>query len=239
MATRYSDYERERYGRSYSDEQDRGYEPRARSYGERGREDRGFIDRTSDEVRSWFGDEEAERRRRMDERADKRQYREGRYGRRPRLLRDIRARDVMTRNVMTVHPADSVERAARLMRECDCGAIPVVDNDGRLIGMVTDRDITVRLVARGADIRRAFVDDCMTDEAFACNVNDSIDDCMRTMSRHQIRRLPILDDRDRVMGIVSQSDLARHAGEHPVRGERRAMTDVLCVVSEPTHMPYR
>jgi CBS domain-containing protein len=127
----------------------------------------------------------------------------------------------------------------RLVRECDCGAIPVVDNDGRLIGMVTDRDITVRLVARGADIRRAFVDDCMTDEAFACNVNDSIDDCMRTMSRHQIRRLPILDDRDRVMGIVSQSDLARHAGEHPVRGERRAMTDVLCVVSEPTHMPYR
>ena len=79
----------------------------------------------------------------------------------------------------------------------------------------------------------------MTGEAFACHVNDSIEGCMRTMSRHQIRRLPIVDDRDRVVGIVSQGDLARHAGLHPRQGERRAMADVLCAVSEPTHTAYR
>jgi CBS domain-containing protein len=239
MARRYSDYERGQYGRSYSDEEDRGHESRTRNYGGRGRGDRGLIERTTDEVRSWLGDESAGRRRRMDEMEEERNYRAGRYGQGPRRLRNLRARDVMTRNVISVHHADTVERAARLMRECDCGAIPVVDNDGRLIGMVTDRDITVRLVARGVDIRRALVDDCMTDEAFACNVNDSIETCMRMMSRHQIRRLPIVDDRDRVVGIVSQGDLARHAGEHTGRGERRAMADVLCAVSEPTHAPYR
>jgi CBS-domain-containing membrane protein len=239
MAIRYSDYERNQYGRRYSEEEDRGYEPRGRNYGGRGREDRGLIERTSDEVRSWFGDEAAERRRRMDELTDERGYRGERYRRGPRRLGDLRARDVMTGNVIMVHPADAVERAARLMREYDCGAVPVVDDDDRLIGMVTDRDITVRLVARGVDVRRAFVDDCMTDEAFACNVNDSIETCMRVMSRHQVRRLPIVDERGRVVGIVSQGDLARHAGERPGRGERRAMADVLCAVSEPTHAPYR
>src|SRR5215217_7659452 len=181
MATRYSDYERSQYGRRYSEEEDRGYEHRRRNYGGRGREDRGLVERTSDEVRSWFGDEGAERRRRMDELADERSSLQGRYRRGPWRLGDLRARDVMTRDVLIVRHSDPLARAARLMRECDCGAIPVVDNDGGLAGMVTDRDITVRLVARGVDIRRAFVDDCMTDEAFACNVNDSIEDCMETM----------------------------------------------------------
>jgi CBS domain-containing protein len=125
------------------------------------------------------------------------------------------------------------------MMEHDCGALPVVDRDGRLIGMITDRDITMRLVARGMDARRARVGDCMTEEAFACHAYDSIESCMRTMSRHQVRRIPIVDDRDRVIGIVSQSDLAQHAGHHPGRGERRAMADVLCAVSAPTHVPYR
>jgi CBS domain-containing protein len=234
MATRYPyfgrNYERGRAGRRYTEDEERGYEPRSRYYGGSGREERGFLDRTTDEVRSWLGDEEAERRRRQDERG----YRRGEDP-----LRELRAGDLMTSNVACVRPDDSVERAARVMQGCECGAVPVVGNDGRLIGIITDRDITVRLVARGIDIRRARVDDCMTDEAFACHVNDPIIGCMRTMSRHQIRRVPIVDDRDRVIGIVSQSDLVRHAGEHPGSGERRAMADVLCAVSEPTHVSYR
>jgi CBS domain-containing protein len=145
----------------------------------------------------------------------------------------------MTRNTVTVHPDDTVERAARLMGECNCGALPVVDSNGRLIGMMTDRDITVRITGRGIDPRRGRVDECMTDETFACHANDSIKGCMREMSRHQIRRLPIVNDRYQVVGIVSQADLARHAGAYQGRGERRAMADVLCAVSEPTHAPYR
>lgn len=238
MAIRYSDYERGSSGRHYADEEDRGFESRSRDFGGTRREDRGFVDRATDEVRSQFGDEEAERRRHIDERrraldAQNTPRSWSRFG------ADGRARDVMTREVITVHPSDTVERAARLMRDCDCGAIPVVDREGRLVGMITDRDIAMRLVARGVDIRRAFVDDCMTDEAFACHVDDTLEGCMRTMSRHQIRRVPIVDDRDRVVGIVSQCDLAQHAGRHPGRGERRAMADVLCAVSEPTPTSHR
>jgi CBS domain-containing protein len=238
MATRYSDYERGSYGRHYADEEDRGYESRERGYGGRGREDRDLIARATDEVRSWFGDEEAGRRRHHDEWRGARGARHDSYGD-PRFGREVRARDVMTLAPATVYQSDPVERAARYMREYDCGAIPVVDDEGCLVGMVTDRDITVRLVARGIDVRRAFVDDCMTDEAFACHVNDPIESCMRAMSRHQVRRLPIIDDRGRVLGIVSQGDLARHAGRHTGRGERRAMADVVCAVSEPTNAPYR
>ncbi|HXG94213.1 MAG TPA: CBS domain-containing protein [Blastocatellia bacterium] len=215
MERRYANYER-----SY----ERG------NYGGRGREERGLIDRATDEVKSWFGDERAERRRRMDERNNWRDQ---------NPLRDLRAGDVMTRDVVCVRPDEPLDYAAQMMQECDCGALPVIDRAGRLLGMITDRDITIRAVARGLDVRRARVGDCMTDEAFACNVNDAIEDCMRAMSRHQVRRIPIVDDRDRVVGIVSQSDLARHAGEHPGYGERRAMANVLCAVSEPTHAPYR
>ena len=199
--------------------------------GGRGREDRGFLERTGDEVRSWFGDEEAERRRRMDERRD--------YSQRTERWTNARARDVMTFNVACVHPTDSAEYAARLMRDCDCGALPVVDREGRLMGMITDRDLAVRLVARGANIRDARVHDCMTDDAFACQETSSIDDCMREMSRHQVRRMPIVDRAGHVVGIVSQGDLARHAEHHRGSGERRAVADVLGAISEPSAQPYR
>ena len=76
-------------------------------------------------------------------------------------------------------------------------------------------------------------------DVIACHENDSVDGCMRQMSRHQIRRLPIVDDRGRVVGIVSQGDLARHAGSHKDLGERRAVADVLYAVSEPTSSPRR
>src|SRR5436853_1890774 len=143
MATQYSDYERGSYGRHYADEEDRGYESRARNCGGRDREGRDFIDRASDEVRSWFGDDQAERRRHMDERRGARDE-QAYLSASTRFGRDVRARDVMTRAPLMVYPSDPIERAARYMREYDCGAIPVVDDDGRLVGMVTDRDITVR-----------------------------------------------------------------------------------------------
>jgi len=216
MATRYSDrdYERSHYG------------------------DRDLFDRASDEVRAWFGDNEAERRRRLDERTDEQREREDRYARSSHRFDDVRAHDVMTRNVVAVHPYDTVERAARLMGEGDCGALPVVDGSNRLIGVVTDRDITIRIAGRGMDPRRARVDECMTDRIFACYAEDAVESCMRQMARRQIRRLPIVDGQDRLVGIISQSDLARHAGSHPGSGERRAVADTLCAVSEPRHASF-
>jgi CBS domain-containing protein len=222
------EHERE-YGREY------GRDRYGRAYGR----ERGLVDRAGDEVRSWFGDEHAQQRRRVDDRIYNQGSREQNFARGGYGVDEARASDVMTREVITVFRDDTVERAGRLMGECDCGSLPVINRDGRLIGMVTDRDIAVRIAGRGLDPRYARVDECMTDEVIACHVNDSIRDCMRTMSRHKIRRLPIIYDRERVIGIISQSDLARFAGFSQGHGERRAVADTLRAISEPTYSPRR
>jgi CBS domain-containing protein len=158
---------------------------------------------------------------------------------RTRNVEDVRVHELMTRRVTNVHPATSVERAARLMEECDCGALPVVGDNGVLVGMITDRDIAIRIVARGRDARNAIVADCMTERVFACYENESVTECMRQMAHQQIRRMPIVDDRGRLLGIIAQGDLARHAGNHPSPDERRVLTETVCAVSQPPHMPYR
>lgn len=222
MATRYSDraYERRPYDRWET-------------------EDRGLLDRAGDELRSWFGDEEAERRRRRDYRTNAQTER----WQTPRYTQaewdELRAGDVMTRRVMTVYEDDTLTQAARLMEEGDCGALPVVNSSGRFTGMITDRDIAVRAIARGLDPRRTRVEDCMSDETFACHVSDSLRECMRQMSRHQIRRLPIINDREQVIGILSQADLARQADDYNGQGSRRAFADTVAAVSEPTRSAYR
>ncbi|HEU0173490.1 MAG TPA: CBS domain-containing protein [Blastocatellia bacterium] len=213
------------------------YEPAIR----RGRYEgaRGFIRRAGDEVRSWFGDEEADRRRGRDDYEYERRGRQGDYWRPRYSIDDMRASDLMSRNVFTVYPEDRVGYAARLMRDYDCGALPVVDQEGRLMGILTDRDISLRLVANEADTHNTVVADFMTDGAYACHADDPIRECMRQMSRYQVRRLPIIDDWGHVIGIVSQGDLARHAGNYPGRGERRAIADVVCAISEPRRAARR
>lgn len=195
-------------------------------------------DREEERDGMWVGVADKERRRRLDDRIRERSSERPLW---PSFDRsgEPRAGDVMTSDVCTIHFSDSVENAARAMVRRDCGALPVVDDSGRLIGMVTDRDIVTRIVARGLDPRRARVDECMSDRVFACYEDDLIESCMWLMSRHQVRRIPVVDDRDRVVGVVSQADLARHAGAFPEHGERRAFADVICAVSEPTPAPYR
>ena len=150
---------------------------------------------------------------------------------------DIRLDELMTRRVTSVYPTTSVERAVRLMDESDCGALPVVGNNGVLMGMVTDRDIAIRVIGRGRDARRAIVADCMTERVFACYPNESVAECMRQMASRQVRRIPIVDDHGRLVGIVAQADLARHAARHAARAERHALTEVVSAVSEPSHTP--
>ncbi|MBO0727377.1 MAG: CBS domain-containing protein, partial [Blastocatellia bacterium] len=204
------------------------YEPDVRRGRYEGRYEgaRGFFRRAGDEVRSWLGDEEAEHRRDRYEDEYERRGRRGGHRRQGYSIDDMRAGEFMSRDVVTVYPNDLVGHAARLMRDYDCGSLPVVDREGRLIGMLTDRDISMRVVAHEADTRNTIVADCMTDGAFACHVDEPVSECMRQMSRQRIRRLPITNDRGQVVGIVSQGDLARHAGDYPGRGERRAIADV-------------
>jgi len=113
-------------------------------------------------------------------------------------------RDVMTSNPRTVSPQDSIQNAARIMRDEDTGAVPVVDN-GRPVGIVTDRDIVVRAVADG-ELNRP-VRDVVSGSVVTARPDMTTKEAAELMSEHQIRRLPVVEN-DRLVGIVSLGDLA-------------------------------
>lgn len=115
--------------------------------------------------------------------------------------------EVMTREVETIAPEASVQDAARLMSELNIGALPVCDGDA-LLGMVTDRDITLRATASGRAPQSTAVAEVMTDASTCCMETDSIDDVLKKMGDEQIRRLPVIDARKQLVGIVSLGDLA-------------------------------
>jgi CBS domain-containing protein len=148
-----------------------------------------------------------------------------------RLRPHVTARDLMRACSATLKPEDSIERAAKLMGETQSGSVPVVDDGGRLIGIISDRDITVKLIALGTSIPHAQVSDCMTGEAFACSAGCSFESCVSAMSWHQVRQIPIVDDEHRVLGTISQSDLASYLCENLERAEPDAMADILMALT--------
>ena len=119
--------------------------------------------------------------------------------------------DFMTRNVQVVRPDESLQRAAQVMDELNVGSLPVCDHSG-LVGMITDRDITVRATAAGLP-GHTQVADVMTGHARWCTREQSVQEAMQQMADVQIRRLPVVDADNQVVGIVSLGDLAtRHQG---------------------------
>ena len=119
-------------------------------------------------------------------------------------------RDVMTPNPRSVSPSDSIQNAAAIMRDEDAGAVPVVDN-GRAVGIVTDRDIVVRVVAEGGQLNRP-VRDIVSRSLVSATPDMSTREAADLMSEHQIRRLPVVEN-DRLVGIVSIGDLAVKEGK--------------------------
>lgn len=117
------------------------------------------------------------------------------------------ARDVMTPNPKCVSEGDSVRDAARIMVQEDTGVVPVVDGK-KCIGLVTDRDIVVRLVAEGKDPANARVNEAMTKSVRSVKEDTPVDEVMDLMSKAQIRRVPVVDQNDELVGIVSMGDLA-------------------------------
>lgn len=115
--------------------------------------------------------------------------------------------EVMTRDVQTVRPDQSVQQAANFMLNADAGSIPVTDGD-RLLGMITDRDIAVRGIARGYGPETP-VRELMTDDLVIVRLNDDVEEAAAKMSEAQVRRLPVLDDKECLCGIVSLGDLSR------------------------------
>ncbi|MCP3141743.1 CBS domain-containing protein [Pyxidicoccus xibeiensis] len=122
----------------------------------------------------------------------------------------MKVEEVMTEFPVTCMPDTSIEQAAKWMVDCDCGALPVVDSDNKPLGVITDRDITCRIVAQGKNPYRLHVDDAMTHSTATVFKDTSVEDCMELMEENQVRRLIVVDDEGAVCGMVSQADLARH-----------------------------
>src|ERR1039457_4424774 len=115
--------------------------------------------------------------------------------------------DLMTKKVKACHQHDSLNRAAQLMWENDCGAVPVVDSDSKVIGMLTDRDICMAAYTQGVALVEASVGTVMSRNVCACNPSDNISAVAEQMRERQIRRLPVIDKAQRLVGILSISDI--------------------------------
>ena len=128
----------------------------------------------------------------------------------------MRVQDVMTKNPASITPAATAREAAQLMQREDTGVIPIVEEQSskRLVGVVTDRDIAIRIVAEGKDASTR-VSEIMSGSRLAtCRPDDNVDDVMTAMAKEQVRRIPIVDERGALLGIVAQADIVRKADDN-------------------------
>lgn len=125
----------------------------------------------------------------------------------------MKAQDIMTRNPSCVTPDAPVREAAQLMKTEDVGIIPVVESADRstLLGVITDRDIAIRCVAEGKDGTCSVRDVMSAGDLTTCRADDAVDDVMNAMSREKVRRIPIVDERGGLVGIVAQADIVLKA----------------------------
>ena len=131
----------------------------------------------------------------------------------------MQAQDIMSADPVCVTPQTPMEEAARLMKDHNVGVLPVVSEEGsrQLVGVITDRDITVRHVAEGHSSPDCPVSEAMSENVKTCRTDTAVEDVMETMGREQVRRIPIVDERGSLVGMVSQADVVLEA-----RDEKKA-----------------
>jgi CBS domain-containing protein len=140
----------------------------------------------------------------------------------------VKIQDVMTPDPRSVTPDSSAREAARLMKDGDVGIIPVVENASRrLVGVITDRDLAIRLVAEGRDGNTTVRDVMSAGTIVTCRPDQDLDSAMEAMASEQLRRIPIVDERGSLVGIVAQADVVRKA-----RNDRKA-EETVERISEP------
>ena len=140
----------------------------------------------------------------------------------------MKVNEIITHDPQVIRPETALIEAAQKMKSLDIGMLPVCDGD-RLVGVITDRDITVRGVAQGSDPKTARVQEVMTPEVIYCFDDEDVKEAAKKMEEKQVRRLPVLNREKRLVGIVSLGDLAVRTGKEKLAGE------VLERVSEPDH----
>jgi CBS domain-containing protein len=145
----------------------------------------------------------------------------------------MQIKDVMSHPPVTCPASSTLDHAARLMWEFDCGIVPVVNADGRLAGVVTDRDVCMAAYTQGQPLASIPVTTAMAKAVIATHCSDPIEHAEELMRDNQIRRLPVLDGDDRPIGLVSMNDLARLAAHAKRSGVDRELVKTLAAVCRP------
>ena len=118
--------------------------------------------------------------------------------------------EVMTKNPVCCLPNDSVSKVAELMKRKDIGPVPIIESEQtkRLVGIVTDRDLTLKIVAEGRDPKSTKAEEVMTRKIVTCRAEDDLQSALDAMSGHKLRRIPVIDKNDGIVGIIAQADVA-------------------------------
>ncbi len=145
-------------------------------------------------------------------------------------------RSIMTGNVRTCSPSDSLSGAAQVMWEADCGVVPVVD-EGRVVGLLTDRDICMATHFRGRGPEELRVGNAMSKQVYSCSGDDSIGSALSAMAEHGVRRLPVLTSEGHLAGIVALADVARHARALTNSGLDSALLEAVGTLSKRHEAP--
>jgi CBS domain-containing protein len=148
----------------------------------------------------------------------------------------MRIKHVMTKDPTCCVPSDTAQRAAKIMRDEDTGVVPIIENEQsrKVIGIVTDRDLCMNIVAEGHDPRTTQVHESMTTTVVSCSSQDSVDKATELMRENQIRRIPVVDEQHQLLGIVAMADIV---GRTNLRTTETHET--LKTVSAPTREPSK
>jgi CBS domain-containing protein len=121
-----------------------------------------------------------------------------------------KCRDVMTENLVFATPEDTVSKVAQLMKREDIGPVLIVDNERskKLVGIVTDRDLALKVVAEGHDPNTINVEEVMSRKLITCRPGDDVEVAMKAMAQYQLRRIPVVEENMKLVGIISQADIA-------------------------------
>ena len=129
--------------------------------------------------------------------------------------------EIMTKNPECCLPSDTVIKAARLMKSEDVGPIPIVaDNDGmKLRGIITDRDLAVKVIAEARDPNTTRLEDVMSQDVVSCRENDDVEKVLKLMKDNQVRRIPVVGSNDQLLGIIAQADVSTRWGNDDATGQ--------------------
>ncbi len=149
----------------------------------------------------------------------------------------MKVEQLMTKNVHACRPDEPLSTAAAIMWQHDCGCVPVVDEDRHVLGMVTDRDICMASLTQGKPAHELPVTLPMSGKVWSCRPTDTIDGAERTMREKRVRRLPVVDANNRLVGILSFADIVREAKGRPAEISDVEVRDTIAAIATPHARP--